>query len=233
MWPGESAVGKRVQRSSTSAWITVVGVVGDVSDAGFGQAPLETLYVAYAQQNNTNAPATLVVRTAGDSAAVVAGIRAAVLAIDPAQPIGGVTTVAKFLDDSLGPQRFRTTLVAIFAAIALALALIGVYGVAARSVADRTREVGVRLALGGQPRAVWLTVARRALGAIGAGVGVGLVAAVLAARLIERFLPDVAGTSPAGAVIAVSVLVATSVAAVLFPAWRATRVDPLIVLRGA
>jgi hypothetical protein len=83
MWPGESAVGKRVQRSSTSPWITVIGVVGDVSDGGFGQAPLETLYAAYAQQNNTNAPATLVVRRAGDSAAVVAGIRAAVLAIDP------------------------------------------------------------------------------------------------------------------------------------------------------
>jgi predicted permease len=233
MWPGESAVGKRVQRSSTSAWITVIGVVGDVSDAGFGQAPLETLYVAYAQQNNTNAPATLVVRIAGDSAAVVAGIRGAVLAIDPAQPIGGVTTVTKFLDDSLGPQRFRTTLVTIFAAIALALALIGVYGVAARGVADRTREVGVRLALGGLPQVVWLTVARRALGAIGAGAGVGILAAVFAVRLIERLLPDVAGASLSGAAIAVAVLAATSVVAVLLPAWRATRVDPLAVLRGA
>ena len=232
-WPGASAVGRRVQRGgATSPWITIIGVAGDVSDAGFSQAPIETLYIPFAQNNNTNGPVSLVVRTAGDSAGLVGQIRAAVWAVDPAQPLGGAITLDKFLDDSLGPQRFRTTLLMIFGGIGLVIALVGVYGVAARSVADRTREVGVRLALGGRPRAVWLAVASRALGAVAIGAVAGTGAALLAVRAISRFLPDVTSAPPAAIGLAISVLLATSVAAVLVPSWRATRVDPLTVLRG-
>ena len=153
-------------------------------------------------------------------------------AVDPAQPLGGATTLDKFLDDSLGPQRFRTTLLVIFGGIGLVIALVGVYGVAARSVADRTREVGVRLALGGRPSVVWMAVASRALGAVAIGAVVGAGAALLAVRAISRFLPDVTSAPPAAIGVAISVLLATSVAAVLVPSWRATRVDPLTILRG-
>lgn len=232
-WPNGAAVGHRIQRGGASSpMTTIVGVVGDVSDAGFGQAPIETLYIPFAQNNNTNGPVSLVVRTAGDSAGLVGQIRAAVLAVDPAQPLGGVTTLDKFLDDSLGPQRFRTTLLNIFGSIGLVIALVGIYGVAARSVADRTREVGVRLALGGRPLGVWIAVASRALTAVGIGVVVGAAASALATRAISRFLPDVTGAPPLAIGLAIAVLVATTMTAVLIPAWRATRVDPLTVLRS-
>lgn len=233
-WPGASAIGHRFQRGGASTpWATIVGVAGDVSDAGFGQAPVETIYIPFAQNNNTNGPVSLVVRTAGDSSSIVAQIRAAVWAVDPAQPIGGVRTLDKFLDDSLGPQRFRTTLLAIFGGIGLVIALVGVYGVTARHVADRTREVGVRLALGGRPHAVWITVASRALSAVGLGAIAGAGASLVAGRAIVRFLPDEAGAPSVAIGVAAAVLLSTSVLAVLVPAWRATRVDPLTILRSS
>jgi hypothetical protein len=158
-WPGASAVGRRVQRGgATSPWITIVGVAGDVSDAGFSQAPIETLYIPFAQNNNTNGPsasssARPAIRPAWSgrfARRCGRSIRAAARRRDgPRQVPGRLTRAAAF----------RTTLLVIFGGIGLVIALVGVYGVAARSVADRTREVGVRLALGGRPRMVWMAVA--------------------------------------------------------------------------
>src|SRR6185369_7875959 len=120
-WPGENALGRRVQRANV--WHQVIGVVGDVSDVGYGQPPEATVYVAHGQNNVATTPSALVVRAkSGDAASIAASVRAAVLAVDPAQPLGHVVTLDAFLADSLGAQRFRSTLLLAFAALGLALA---------------------------------------------------------------------------------------------------------------
>ena len=147
-WPGADPLGRRIRRGTNPRWLTVVGVVGDVSDVGFSQPPAPTVYISFDQNNVAITPVSLVVRTKGDPLALVPSVRAAVFAADPAQPIDSVTTLEQFLGDSLGPQRFRSTLLLVLGGIGLTLAGFGVYGVTARSVEERSRELGVRAGAG-------------------------------------------------------------------------------------
>ncbi len=231
-WPGEDVMGKRLRRNGVNApWLTIIGIVGDVHDVGYGQAPDAIIYIPYAQNNVATSPIGLVVRTEADPLLYGAAIKAAIWAVDPAQPLSSIRTLEAFLSDSLGAQRFRSVLLGLFACVGLLLAAVGVYAVTARSVAERTREVGVRIALGGQPHRVWWAVARRTLGAFAAGLGVGCAGAAAAASLLAWIFPEVQAASPLAAAPAFVLLVLAGGGTTLAAAFRATRVDPIRALR--
>ncbi len=231
-WSGD-AVGKRLQRGSADTpWLEVVGVVEDVRDVGLDLAPADTVYTPFYQGSGAQAPVSLVVRTQGDPLAAVGSIRRAVWAADPAQPLSNIVTLEQFLSNTMGAQRFRATLISVCGVIGLLLATIGTYGVTARSVVERTREVGVRLALGGDPRRVWLAVASTSLRAILAGAIAGVILSAVARAGLAALLPEVHGGSLAFSVAAAAVLVAAGTIAAVLASRRATRIDPVIALRA-
>jgi predicted permease len=232
-WPGADPLGRRLRRTGPNApWLTVVGVVGDGRDLGYGQAPSPVIYTPYAQNNVAVSPVSLVVRAAADPAAIAPAVRDAVRQVDPAQPLANVSTLEAFLGDSLGPQRFRSVLLAIFGSLGLLLAVVGIYAVTARSVVERTREVGVRLALGGRPRQVWSQVAWSAVQPFGAGLLGGIGGALAVAALLAGVFPEVQATPRASMVPAVIVLALVGLTTAVAAARRAATVDPLIALRG-
>jgi hypothetical protein len=231
-WPaGENPIGRTVRRG-TGGPTTVIGIVGDVSDVGFGQAPQATIYIPYSQNNTIAAPVGLVVRSPRPPADLLPAIKREILTIDPAQPLSNVTTLEQFLAASVGPQRFRSTLLVLLAAIGALLACVGIYGVTERTVMARRREAGVRLALGATARRVWWTVSARALAGVGWGGGIGLVAALGVTRAIATLLPELRDVSSAAtAVPALTLLAAAGIASAVVPARRAALVDPLVALR--
>ncbi|MGD9903334.1 MAG: ADOP family duplicated permease [Vicinamibacterales bacterium] len=231
-WPGQDPIGRRLLRGASPNLLTVVGVVGDVSDVGFGQPPAPTVYVAFSQNNVAITPVSLVVRTTGDPLSFVPAVRAAVFAADPAQPIDSVTTLERFLDDSLGPQRFRSTLLLGLGGIGLLLAGLGVYGVTARSVEERSRELGVRQALGASPAALLRMVLAQALAVVGVGMAIGGALATGAVALLLRTLPNLEQAERWWAVPAVAALLLVAAAAALVPARRALAVEPMAAVRA-
>jgi hypothetical protein len=233
-WPGEDPLGRHIQRRTAGTPVlTVVGVVADVSDVRLGRSLEATMYVPYRQDNNSSTPLTLVVRMAGPPLDAVETVRQAVLGVDPAQPLARAAALTQFLDDSLGPERLRSTLLGTFAGLGLLLAGVGIYGVTSRTVVERTREAGIRLALGGAPRRVWWAMASRVLAAIGAGIAVGLGLAAGAGRLLASALPDMAEVSTRDATgLTVVVLATVGGLAAILPARRAARIDPGIALRA-
>ena len=232
-WPGEDPIGRRFQRGGSDApWTTVIGVVGDTFDVGYGQPPAPTVYLPYAQNNVATSPVSLVVRSAGDPLAIAPQVKGAVREVDSAQPVADLATLQTFLDDSLGPQRFRSVLLGAFALLGLVLAMLGIYAVTARSVVERTREVGVRMALGGSPRRVWLGLSLGALRPFGAGAIAGGLGAVAVAVLLAGVFPEVQSTPRLQAVPAALLLVAAGIVTAVAGARRVTRIDPLIALRS-
>jgi predicted permease len=231
-WPNEDPIGRTVRRGA-NAPMTVIGIVGDVSDVGFGQAPQPTIYMPYFQNNTVAAPVALVVRSDRTLADLVPALKRAVWEIDPAQPLANVSTLDDFLGASLGPQRFRSTLLTAFAAIGLLLACVGIFGVTERTVIERRREAGVRLALGASARRVWWTVSSRALAGVAWGAGLGLIAALGVNRALTVFLPELRDASAlTTALPALALLTVTGLLSAIVPARRASRVDPLVALRG-
>ena len=232
-WPGESAIGKRVMRpSDLEHKLTVIGVVGDVSDAGFNLAQAPTLYLPYAQNNIATASVGLVIRTTGDPESMAKTVTDVVHQVDPAQPFSGVTTMDKFLGDSLGPDRFRGVLLVVFGVTGLLIAVVGIYGVASRGVAERTRELGVRLALGARPSQVRMLVLRYAATGIAAGFVLGLPVAWAAGQALRHWLPGVGTAAPGAVAIALGALALAGTIAAVVPAFRAGRLDPLSALRA-
>jgi putative ABC transport system permease protein len=227
---GGTPLGRRIRRGANPP-LRIVGIVGDVSDVGYGQAPQPTLYVAYRQGSVVAVPITLVVRATGRALEAVSAIEAAVWSVDPAQPLANVTLLSQYLADSLGPDRFRSVLLGAFAGLGLLLASVGIFGVTARSVVERTREVGIRIALGGSAGAVWRTVAGRPLLAVGAGGLAGVGLSLVAARALSAYLPGLDRSAFDGLWPAAVVLAGCAVAAAVLPARRAARVDPLTALR--
>jgi putative ABC transport system permease protein len=231
-WPGENAVGKRLRFESDARmpWITIVGMVGDVRQLGLEKSPPPILYIPYRQ---FPLPFTNVaVRSTASPAAVTAILRSALASVDPEMPFGEITTLQGVLDRSVDLPRFRATLLASFAAAALILAAVGVYGLMSYSVATRTREFGIRLALGAQPGQVLANVMREGLVLALAGIGLGLGSAYLAARLIESFLFGVGAGDPVTFVLVAGLLLAVALAASYVPSRRALRVDPIAALRA-
>jgi predicted permease len=231
-WGSDDPVGKRIRIGPDPAapWITVVGVVGDVRQMGLTMDPRPTVFIP--NQQDGWPTLTFVIRTTGAPEQAVPVLRAAVRDADPGRPITAVRTMVDVIGQSLAQRRFSMLLLVIFAGVALVLAAIGVYGALAYSVAARTRELGVRMALGASARDVLALVVRQGLGWSILGVALGVVGARIAGRLIEGLLYGVRPTDveTSGAV-AVIVAVVALVACVV-PARRATRVDPVEALRA-
>jgi putative ABC transport system permease protein len=231
-WPGEDPIGRRVRRGTNPRWLTVVGVVGDVNDVGLSQPPAPTLYISFDQNNVAITPVSLVIRTASDPLAMTTAVRAAVFSVDRAQPIDSVATLEQFLADSLGPQRFRSALLLVLGAVGLALAGLGVYGVTARSVEERTTELGVRLALGATPSSLARLVVWHATRAVAVGLVVGALLAVAAGSALMKLLPDLEQAETWATVPAVSMLGVVALVAAVIPARRAVSLMPSVALRG-
>jgi hypothetical protein len=231
-WGDASPVGRRIRRgSTTNIWQTIVGVVEDVRDVGLDLEPALTVYTAYYQQNAINFPVALVVRTSGDPSTWEPAIKRAVWNVDASLPLANVRTMQSFLGETLGRRRQRAALVAVFGGIGLLLATIGIYGVTARSIAERTREVGIRVALGGDLRGVWVTMARSSAGAVAIGALTGALLSVVAIRGLSALLPEITGSAWRAAGLAAIVLAAAGVLTAMFAARRVLRVEPAQALR--
>ena len=228
-WPGENAVGQRVRFDTSDPWMTVVGIAGDVRQLGLHELPPPILYLPYAifPLPFTN----LAVRSAVPEGPVAALLRSEIIAVDAQLPPGEIAALREILDRSVEEPRFRTLLLGGFALMALLLAAVGVYGLISYSVTQRTREIGIRIALGAQPRQVVAPVVREGLMLALAGLALGLAGAFGAARALSRFLFGVGPTDPLtfGAVSLLLLLVA--VVASYLPSRRAMRIDPIVALR--
>ncbi|HXJ94335.1 MAG TPA: ABC transporter permease [Terriglobia bacterium] len=227
MWPRENPIGKQLPLMTDS--VTVVGVVADTRHEGLSENVESEIYVPYLQQPMGSMQ--LALRTAVDPASLANAVRAQVTAIDPAQPIYDVATLEQTLEDSMAPRRFNMLLLAIFAALALALATVGIYGVMAFSVTQRTHEIGIRMALGAERRDVLRLIVRHGLVLTLVGVVFGVGGAWALTRFLTSFLFGVRPTDPATFIVVSAVLVAVSMLASYIPARRATKVDPMVALR--
>jgi putative ABC transport system permease protein len=236
-WPNGDAVGSRIRLGGTadSVWRTVIGVARDVRSAGLTAEPRTELYLPHAQFPAFGAPQrnmVLVARGAGDPAALAAAVRREVRALDPTLPLSSVRTMDDVLGRWLAERRLSLIVLTALGVAALALAALGVYGVMAYSVAQRTQEIGVRMALGAEPRAVLAMVLRQGGGLALAGLAVGVVAALALTRLMATMLFETSATDPATFVGIAVLLAAIALVATLVPAARATRVPPVVALRA-
>jgi len=229
-WPHQDAVGKRFKQNyPDSKWITVIGVVGDVREFGLAEPAIPEAY--YPESQSTSSELVLVVRTASDPQAQVAAIRNAVHGLDKGLPWYGVQTLSEMVSDSSREKRFVALLLALFAAVALALASVGIYGVVSYSVSQRTREIGIRMAFGAEVRNVLGMVLREGLRLVIAGVAVGLLGAWALSRYLTSILYAVRATDLATYILAALLMTAVALVAALVPARRATKVDPMVALR--
>ncbi|HLM55386.1 MAG TPA: FtsX-like permease family protein, partial [Pyrinomonadaceae bacterium] len=230
-WPNEDPIGKRINLGNpqTSPWRTVIGVVRDTKNEGLDKEAYAQMYAPYAQFPRRSM--SVVARAAGDPLGLVAGVRREVAAMDKDQPVSNALTMERVLADSVARQRFQMTLTLIFAGVGLLLAAVGIYGVVSYTVAQRTHEFGVRIALGAQGRDVLRLVVRHGFALAAAGVGVGLLGSLVLARLLSSLLYGVSTSDPLTFAGVSLLLTGVALLACYVPARRATRVDPLTALR--
>jgi putative ABC transport system permease protein len=229
-FPDAEPVGRRMRLRGTEPWLTVVGVVGDVKHYGLDSEPRAEIFMP-AWQQPLNGMA-LIVRTAADPQAYVEQIRRAVLAIDAEQPIYDASTMVDVVSRSVFLPRISMLLLTAFAVAALLLAVVGIYGVVSYTVSQRTRELGLRMALGADEGATLRLVMGRSLALIAVGTIGGLAASVAAARVIAGLLYAVAPLDPIVFGSVSALLALAGVVATLIPARRAARVDPNVALRS-
>ena len=233
-WPDENAVGKRVASmyGDDKHWMTVVGVVGDVKNASLALPDATTIYIPYAQRQMEWARfGTLVARGPGRAEASRGAVESAVWSVDPSLAFDAITSMEASVSTALAPQRFTSMLVALFAAIALLIAVQGIYGVLSFAVLERYGEIGIRMALGARPGDVLGLVMRQGFRLSLIGLGLGLGAALGLSRLIQSVLFEVSPGDALTYVVVAVVLAGTAILASSLPARRATRVDPIRALR--
>ncbi|HKP85676.1 MAG TPA: ABC transporter permease, partial [Blastocatellia bacterium] len=235
-WPDEDAIGKRISFEggpNNPRWREIVGVVGQVKNYGLDIDPKRQIYSPHLQSSARDMG--LVVRTQGDPRGVAEAVRSAIQSIDPDQPIFRVSTMDQIIRDSTTPRRFSTVLLGIFAAVALALTALGLYGVMSYSVTQRTQEIGIRMAMGAQRGDVLKMVIKQAmlmtLVGVVLGLALSLVLALLLASRMTELLFNVSAIDPVTFAIIPLVIGAAALLASYIPARRATKVDPIIALR--
>jgi putative ABC transport system permease protein len=236
---GEDPIGKRLYfgnstPDSSTRFITIIGVVGHAAHEGLDADKRIQLYLSSSQPRSTRGGlgrADIVVRTDGDPTRFVAAVRAAVHDVDKELPLARVTTVDDLVSTSMGQRRLSTILLGVFAGLALLLASLGIYGVMSFAVAQRTRELGVRVALGATRENVLGLVLRQGAWLTGMGALAGLAGAFALTRLIASQLYAVKPTDPATFALVTVLLLGVALVAVLVPAMRAMRVDPMVALR--
>jgi putative ABC transport system permease protein len=232
-WPGEDAVGKRIAAGrirTPEDLIQVVGVVKDVRQFELNAEPKPQMYLSYRQADFFE-PRDFVVKTDVDPSSLAATVRKAVWEIDKDQPVSNIRTMEEIVADSIARQRFSMLLLAIFAAVALVLAGVGIYGVMSYSVAQRTREIGIRMALGAQTGAVLKLAVGYGMKLVIAGLVIGLMAAFALTRVMATLLFGVTATDPTTFTLISLLLIAVAALASYIPARRATKVNPIIALR--
>jgi putative ABC transport system permease protein len=254
LWPGEDALGRRIMLDDEH-WLTVVGIVKNAVRSDWSEPPYEESYIsAFQSPELMRSPHTMAayltfvvraareqvvrpareqgVRTDGDPAALAPSLKAAIRSVDPTLPISAVVTMREVVNAATARARFQTLLLAVFAAAAALLSAIGIYGVMSYAVSKRTREIGVRMALGADPRSVLRLVVGQGMAVAFAGAGLGLIGAFLLTRLMASLLYGVRPGDPLTFAAVAAALLAVALAASWIPARRAARIDPMRALRA-
>jgi ABC-type antimicrobial peptide transport system permease subunit len=222
-------VGRRFRPGPDAPWLTVVGVVENMRRQGLESDPSPQIFEAIAQ--NPPRLATLLVRTAGNPMAMAGAVEAAVRAVDRSAPVYGAATLESRMASQLARRRLDTSLVTGFSAVALLMAAIGIYGLIQYSITARTREIGIRMAIGARPAGIFGMILREGLALCGIGMALGLIGAMWIGRAASGFLFGIKGTDPltfAGAALTLLMVAAVACCA---PARRAMRIEPTMALR--
>jgi predicted permease len=233
-FPNESAVGKFIHLQDTTL-VQIIGVMADTHDHALKGKPYVRMYFSYAQSSPGVDPAAslrFMVRSKGDPASVAAQVRAAIIAVDPLLPIDANTPLATLMEQSIGQERLMAQLATAFGILALLLASIGLYGVMTYAISRRTREIGLRVALGARQQDVVWSILFESLRLVAAGMIVGLPVALASVRLLRSQLTDVSLTDGPSIATALMVLAVSGIVASLIPALRASRVSPIVALQA-
>jgi putative ABC transport system permease protein len=233
-FPDEDPLGRRVTFGDpsrpTTTWQTIVGVVADTKRGGFEREPWAETY--FPMRQSPESRAFVLLRTTGDPLTLVAAARAAVWSIDRNQAIAGIRTVPELLAQQELNRRFTTLLLGVFASVALVLAIIGTYGVIAHATAQRTQEIGIRMALGADRRTILRMVLSGGLRIAAAGLALGVFGALALTQVLSGLLFGVSARDPLTFVLVPGALLVVALAACLIPARRAMQVEPAVALRG-
>jgi putative ABC transport system permease protein len=227
VFPNEEALGKRLISLIGGDPYEIIGIVGDIRHQSLANQPIATMYFPTLELGRSN----IVIRTQGDPLSIVSGVRKEVHALDPDQPIAEVKAMNDWVATSVAAPRYRTTLLGLFAALAMVLAATGIYGVMSYSVAQRTHEIGVRMALGARRFDVLKMVVRQGMVLTLIGVVLGLAGAFALTRVMATLLFGVTAKDPVTFGVVAALLMAVAFIACFVPAQRATKVDPLVALR--
>jgi putative ABC transport system permease protein len=233
-WPNQDPLGKRIRpglSSSGNPWRTVIGVVKDVRQNDFIAEPKMQMYFTFRQVKSLVANA-LVVRTNVDPLSLANSARSAIWSVDKDQPVANIDSMEHIVAGAVARQRFSMLLLGIFAGLALILAAVGIYGLMSYTVAQQTREIGIRIALGAKRSDVLVMTIKQALKLVGIGLVCGLVVAFALTRVMASLLFGISATDPLTFVSIALVLLAVAVLASYLPALRATRIDPMLALRA-
>ena len=236
-WPGQDPIGKRFtpgDGESPDEWIQVIGVVNDVRQFELTAEPRPQMYLTHDQLGEpfgVFAPRFLVVHTEVAPLSLASMVRDSVWAVDKDQPVSAISTMEEILSDSIARQRFSMLLLGVFAVLALVLAAVGIYGVMSYSVAQRTHEIGIRLALGAQTSTVLKLALGYGLKLVVVGTLIGLVVSYGLTRLMSTLLFGVSPTDPMTFAGISVILISVALLASYIPARRATKVDPMVALR--
>ncbi len=231
-FPRGDAIGRRILLGAPrpgAPWLTIVGVIADLKTGALDAAPMPQFYVPVAQ--DPPAWMAVVMRTTGEPTKMTREVSAVARRLDPDQPVYSIGAMEQRVEQSVGQPRFQTVILAFFAATALFLAAVGIYGVVAHATVQRTKEIGIRMALGADAATVVAAVLADGLRPVAVGIAIGLAGAAALARLVSSVLFQVTPRDPATFTLAVIALAVVATAACLWPARRAARLDPLAALR--
>jgi len=229
-WPGEDPIGRRIRFEEDGPWFTIVGIVADVQVRGARGTNVVEAYLGY--WHNPEPGVNIVLKTASEPMALAEPLRRVVKEVDPGIAVAGLSSLPAIIAEANGGSRFYATLVAVFAGLALLLAAVGIYGVLSYAVAQRTQEIGVRLALGAAERQIFALVVGESLKLAAVGLAIGLAGAVAVGMALQRLLFGVRATDAATFAVTGALLVLVALVASYIPARRAMRIAPMEALRS-